>query len=181
MKQRWALVLLGMWLSGSLVVAVVAAQNFFTIDRLLLESQNPEFQAAVARLGRPAARDLLRYLSAELNRLYFQLWNAAQVVVGAIVLALLARRPSAARARFAAAAMFASVLVMTLWLTPEIISLGRTLDFVPREPIPAGLRRFGRLHASYLLLELAKLFVGILTTVWIAHSDTVVSSPAPTE
>ena len=40
----------------------------------------------VQKLGQPAARELLRYLSSELNRLYFQMWNVAQIVLGVAAL-----------------------------------------------------------------------------------------------
>src|SRR6185295_12973172 len=78
MKQRWALVVMGAWL--------MATENFYTIDRLLAGSPDGSFTAAVQQLGQPQARDLLRYLSSELNRLYFQMWNIAQLVLGALVL-----------------------------------------------------------------------------------------------
>src|SRR4029077_16762247 len=59
---------------------------FYTIDRLLAGSPSTPFTALVHQLGPPQARELLRYLSSELNRLYFQLWNVAQLLIGALVL-----------------------------------------------------------------------------------------------
>jgi hypothetical protein len=59
---------------------------------------------------------------------------------------------------------------MTLWLTPEITSLGRSLDFVPRQPPPPGMRRFWILHATYTALELLKLLAGVAVSVWIARA-----------
>ena len=90
LKQRVALVLMGAWLAGTVCTAVVATENFYTIDRLLAASPNAAFSAAVQRLGPPQARELLRYLSSELNRLYFQVWNVAQLAIGLVVLWLLA-------------------------------------------------------------------------------------------
>ena len=72
-KQRLAMFALGVWLAGTILVSVVAAQNFYTIDRLLAESPNATFMSLVERIGRSEARDVLRYLSSELNRLYFRL------------------------------------------------------------------------------------------------------------
>src|SRR6185503_4538755 len=72
-SREWALVVLGAWLMGSICTSVVATQNFYTIDRLLAASPNDHFRSAVGQLGQPQARDLLRYLSSELNRLYFQI------------------------------------------------------------------------------------------------------------
>jgi hypothetical protein len=150
MKRSWALVAIGAWLAGTICMSVIATENFYTIDRLLGGSPNPAFRAAVPQLGQPLARDLLRYLSSELNRLYFQLWNIAQLAIGAVVLWLIARDRAPDRVR---------------WLTPAIVSLGRSLDFVPRDPAPPGMRQFWVLHAAYTSLEMIKLLVG----VWVAY------------
>ena len=107
MKQRWALVVIGVWLMGSICMSVVATENFYTVDRLLAAPSNGPFTAMVQKLGQPAARELLRYLSSELNRLYFQMWNVAQIVLGALALWLVAgskskTRPTPVRAGSAA-------------------------------------------------------------------------------
>src|SRR5438034_5610473 len=100
MKQQWAMFTMGVWIGGSILTAIVAAENFYTIDRLLAGSGSVAFTSAVERLGRPEARELLRYLSSELNRLFFQLWNVAELAIGILVLWLLGRSPSAAKARW---------------------------------------------------------------------------------
>jgi len=173
--REWALLVLGAWLMGSICTSVVATQNFYTIDRLLATSPNSHFRDAVAQLGQPAARDLLRYLSSELNRLYFQLWNGAQLAFGAVVLWLLVRSRRqhpiyAGRAGRAVAAMLVIVVAMAVWLTPAIVALGRSLDFVPRDPAPAGMQRFWVLHAAYTSLEMFKLLIGAVATWWIVRA-----------
>src|SRR5262245_63681358 len=128
---------MGAWIAGSICSSIVATENFYTIDRLLASSPNAAFAHAVQQLGQPQARDLLRYLSSELNRLYFQMWNAAQLALGALALWLVA-----GRARRGVIAMLAIVVLMLAYLTPAIVSLGRSLDFVPRDPSPPGMQRF---------------------------------------
>jgi hypothetical protein len=162
MRPRWAMLVMGMWIAGSLAMLVVATQNFRTVDRLLAASTNATFSSQVKTIGQPAARELLRYLSSELNRLYFQIWNVTQVVLGLIALWLTWR--SAATARWGVVAMLVVVAVMTVWLQPEITAVGRSLDFVPREPPPPALGRFWVLHGVYTALELGKLVVGIVVT-----------------
>jgi hypothetical protein len=44
--------------------------------------------------------------------------------------------------------MLALVAAMLVCLSPQIVSLGRSLDFVPRDPAPPGLRRFWILPPS---------------------------------
>jgi hypothetical protein len=169
MKPRWAMLVMGMWIAGSLAMLVVATQNFRTVDRLLAGSTNPTFSSQVKAIGQPAARELLRYLSSELNRLYFRLWNLTQVVLGLLALWLLWAPGPAARARWGVVAMLVVVALMTFWLQPEITSVGRSLDFVPRDPPPPALGRFWVLHGVYTALELGKLLVGIVVTVLIGR------------
>jgi hypothetical protein len=181
MKQRWALVVMGAWLMGTVWTSIVATENFYTIDRLLGSSPNSSFTIAVEQLGQPQARGLLRYLSSELNRLYFQMWNVAQLVLGVLALWLVvgSRQQAPGFARRAVRgviAMLAIVVAMLVWLTPSIVTLGRGLDFVPRDPAPPGLQRFWVLHATYTSLEMLKLIVGAAVTWWI-----VSSSPAGAE
>ena len=42
---------LAIWMTGTVFVAVVATQNFFTIDRLLAGSPNESFHVAVQTLN----------------------------------------------------------------------------------------------------------------------------------
>src|SRR5262245_18861449 len=147
MKQRCALALVGAWVMGTIAVATVAAENFYTIDRLLAVRSNSAFVQVVDRLGAAEARDLLRYLASELNRLYFQIWGWTQLAIGVAVV-LLMRHTAPARARRGAAAMLAIAAVL-LAMTPMIVRVGRSLDFVPRDPQPQAMRLFWILHGSY--------------------------------
>jgi hypothetical protein len=59
------------------------------------------------------------------------------------------------------------VVAGLVYLTPQIVSLGRSLDFVPRDPAPPGMQRFWILHAAYMSLEMLKLLVGLVVTWWV--------------
>lgn len=165
--------LMGVWVTGSVIVSIVATQNFYTIDRLLANSSSGPFHEAVVRLGEPQARDLLRYSSSELNRLYFQLWNGAQVLIGALVVWLLAGNDAMRRVRLVVLGMLAVVALMIAYLTPQIVFVGRGLDFVPRDPAPPELGWFWILHGAYTSLEMAKLAAGLLAAFWIDRGTPV--------
>lgn len=170
MNTRLALVLVGAWIMGTVAVSVVATENFYTVDRLLSEKSGTGLNAAVERIGQPQTRELLRFLSSELNRLYFRLWNRAQIAIGALTLWIVVRTRQRAVVRWTVTAMFAAVVVLTVWLTPEIVSLGRSLDFVPREPPPPGMSRFWVLHAAYTSLEMLKLAAGVVVAMFLVRS-----------
>src|SRR5262245_28172873 len=167
-RKQWALVALGAWIAGSICTSVVATGNFYTIDRLLAARANPAFASAVDRLGSVEARDLLRYLSSELNRLYFQLWNGAQIVIGAFV--LWATAGSTKLVRRGIIVMLAIVALMLVYLTPSIVTLGRSLDFVPRDPAPPGMSRFWILHAAYTSLAIIKLVLSVIVAAALTKS-----------
>jgi hypothetical protein len=156
------MLLMGCWLTGTLAMAVVATQNFYTIDRLLEAQPNPVFQKDIEKLGADESRQLLRYLSSELNRLYFQYWNLAELVIGIATLWLAVRLPEANAVKWHIVAMLGIVLFLTAVITPQVVSVGRALDFVPRDPPPPGLRTFGLLHAAFTLLDVVKLILGII-------------------
>jgi len=173
----WAMFCLAIWMTGTVFVAIVATQNFFTIDRIIATSPNGAFRVAVQTLdsvetpGHPVARDLLRYLSSELNRLYFQYWNLVQLVVGLLTLRFVVRIRGTSRAKWCVVGMLGIALFVMAVLTPPIVSVGRSLDFVSRESPPlevvTRLRTFGLLHATYTVMTLISLILGILSVVWI--------------
>ena len=112
---------------------------------------------------------MLRYLSSELNRLYFQYWNLAQLPIGVLSLWLVGKGGHATKPKWGIVAMLGIVLFLTALITPRIVSVGRALDFVPRVPPPSGLRTFGLLHATYTVFDGILLILGVLVTVWLVR------------
>ncbi|MGA2593273.1 MAG: hypothetical protein ABSH32_25435, partial [Bryobacteraceae bacterium] len=86
--RRFACFLLGAWLACGLFMAMVATQNFRSVDRLLAKPAAPAAQQ-VARLGRDAARTLLRYQVSEQNRWYFETWGILETAIGVLLLLVL--------------------------------------------------------------------------------------------
>ena len=172
MKRKMAACFLGVWVMGTVCVSVVATQDFYTVDRLLADSDNETFGVMVEQIGRAESRDFLRYLSSELNRLFFQLWNYAQLAIGGVTLWLVLGIPEAPRLRWLVVGMLAVLLFLTVWVTPQILLVGRSLDFLPREPPPPQLGTFGLLHATYTSLEMLKAGAGVVAAVWIVSLRT---------
>ena len=158
---------MAVWLTGTVAMAVVATQDFFTVDRLLQARANPVFASDIDKLGHDATREMLRYLSSELNRLYFQYWNLAQMAVGILALWLVVKVPGADKPKWGIVSMLGIVLFLTVLITPFILSVGRSIDFVPRDPPPPGLRTFGLLHAAYTVFDGLQLILGVLVTNWL--------------
>lgn len=152
---------LGVWIGITLFMWFAAGKSFSTVDRLL-QSQNPQFVSITKALTPADTRELLRNVAAEINRTLFGVYGWAQMVLGAILLALLLRQTP--RDSFAIAitcTMLIFVLILTLVITPQILIVGRRLDFVPRNPAPPEMAHFGMLHGAYTSLDGIKLLAGL--------------------
>ena len=148
-----ALVLTGVWLGALLASWVAATNNFRTVDRVLGEAARPELAQKLQPVPADARRQALRHLASEINRWSFRWWSRAQLVLGLALVALCWARPGAAR--WALAACLLIVLGQLLLVRP-IVDLGRSVDFLPR-PLPSDLgRRFGLLHAAFVVTDLVK-------------------------
>src|SRR5438067_2258100 len=123
--------LLGAWIAGSLFMIMVATQNFRSVDRLLAAPGSAAAQ--VGAMGHDAARTFLRYQVSEQNRWYFQTWEKIQLIL-ATLLYFVAYKGLPERKRFqiVVTLMWLLVAAQQFFITPEIIRLGRLIDFVPQ-------------------------------------------------
>jgi hypothetical protein len=163
--------ILGAWLGGTLFMWFAATRSFRTVDRVLTASR-PEFQQAVQPLGHDQIRVVLRYLASEINRTYFRLYGWVQILLGLILVLLLARQvPRDTVALVLASVTLGLVLSLTLVIQPQIVSLGRSIDCVPRNPAPPAIPRFWMLHGAFTGLDGVKWLAGLALLVrWILRS-----------
>lgn len=169
--QAAAIALLGIWIGWTLFMWFVAGRSFSTVDRVLRDS-NSQFAEAARSMNAEQTREVLRYLASEVNRTIFRAYGWSQIALGAVLLALLWwQTPRDTFSLVLAGGMLVLVLILALIVTPQIISLGRAMDFVPRNPPPPGLRRFWALHGAFTGLDGVKLLAGlVLVGRWIFKS-----------
>jgi hypothetical protein len=154
--RRLVCFLLGAWLGGSFFMTMVATQNFRSVDRLLMNASPTAEQHIKSMGGREEARRFLRYSVSEQNRWYFETWESAQFAIGAAVFLLLLL--ASHEGKFALGMALAPLLVLIVQrflLTPQIVAVGRTLDFASRQAV-AGSRLFWVLHSAYSAVEILK-------------------------
>lgn len=163
--QALAIVILSVWVGWTLFMWFAATRSFRTVDEVL-KSPPSRFSSNVQSLKPEQRREVLRYLASEINRTYFQAYGWGQLVLGTILLILLAwKTPRSGLNPAIAAVMLFIVIILTLGVMPQIISLGRTIDFLPRTPPPPGYQRFWKLHMMFTGLDGAKLLGGIVLMV----------------
>ena len=154
MTRAGALIVIGLWLGLLAASWAMASASFRIVDRLLGPEARPELQARLAPLSPSDRRTILRHVAAESNRWMFRTWTLAEMLLGALLVAASWRLGPVPRALTLVAA--AAVVVQAFGIAPAIAQLGRSLDFVPRPLPPAEGRRFGLLHAGYMLADLVK-------------------------
>jgi hypothetical protein len=163
--QLVVIALLGAWAALTLFMWLAATRSFRTVDRVLTEPR-AEFEVSVKPLGGDQAREVLRYLASEINRTLFKVYSATEIALGVVVLLLLWTQSSRDITNLVlAAVMLALVLILGLVIQPQIVSVGRQIDFLPRSPAPALMPRFWMLHGAFTGLDSVKLLAGLALLV----------------
>jgi hypothetical protein len=160
MRARALLILtLGIWLGASLAVTAVVSYNLAGFGDLFARNPALGEQAGFDPADAVARKQSLLWVHAsELNRVVFGAWNRAQLLLGALALLAALRlalvERAAARAPpwlvfnlVAAALLLATVLHLAV--EPQLVDIGRALDFQPRDPAPPALADIQRLHGRY--------------------------------
>jgi len=152
--HRIAAFLVGCWILGSLFMMFVATQNFRAVDRVLA-TPTAAASPLIQTLGNENSRVLLRQLVADENAFYFESWELAELILGALLAACLLFGTRQQVLAGLAVAMVALAAFQHFKVTPEMIAMARSLE-------PAASRAdFARLHALYGILEAAKLGMAI--------------------
>jgi hypothetical protein len=160
--------ILSAWLILTPVMWFVATKSFSTVDNVL-GTANPQFNEATKGMAEGQTRVVLRHLASEINRSFFWGYGFAQVVLGGVLFLLLWRATPRNTLGFGVVCfMLGLVLILTFVLTPMIVSLGRSIDFVPRNPPPPIMPRFWALHGAFTGLDGVKFLAGLgLLVRWI--------------
>jgi hypothetical protein len=163
--------ILSAWLITTPFMWFAATQSFATVDRIL-RTAKPQFLEATKGMAEGQTRVVLRHLASEINRAYFWGYGLAQAVFGVVLLFLLWRETPRDTLGFGVVcAILGLVLILTLVITPMIASLGRSIDFVSRNPPPPVMPRFWALHGAFTGLDGVKFLAGLgLLIRWILRA-----------
>jgi hypothetical protein len=160
--RRFITFLLGIWLGCSLFMVGIATHNLKSVDALLASPPPPAVKL-IETLGQDSARLLLRHQAAELNRVYFEHWGLAQVLIAGAVLGLiLFATREGKRLVILSAVMLVVVVVMRFILTPDLVNFGRQLDFASKQTVAGEYARFAGVHRAYGFAELIKCGLGLV-------------------
>ena len=157
--RRFATLLLGMWLAGSLLMYAVATTNFHRVDRLLAEP-DPSAGQMVKLLGNSSARMLLRHQVSEINRDLFNNWERVQLILGIVLIVTLLFDTNGEKLYMGLCGLLLLLIIVEHFLlTPHLTAVGRSLDFIPADEPTTERIKFGRFHQAYAVVEALKLVV----------------------
>jgi hypothetical protein len=123
-------------------------------ERVLGPQMRPELAARLSPVPEEDRRLALRHFAGEINRWMFRRFAVAQLALAGLLLVL--AWPTGGFLRALAIAALLTTLVQ-IGLAGPLAAAGRGIEFLPR-PLPPELgRRFGMLHAAYVVADLAKM------------------------
>jgi hypothetical protein len=151
-------------LAGGFFMDLVATGNFRSVDRLLAKPAAPAAKQ-IEKLGPQVARTLLRHQVSEQNRWYFEIWGVVEVAIGAALLLVLLFGSSETNFTLLLALFMLLIAVIQRFaLTPQIVVLGRIIDWVPAgDPSPER-SSFWMMHKAFVGLDLFNCALGLFLT-----------------
>jgi hypothetical protein len=156
--SRFIAVLTGAWIGLLAASWIFASITFGTATALAAPDSRAELREKTSGLSEPDRRIVLRFMASEVNRTMFRRWLWIQIALGAILLVLTARQGGGP----VYVGIAVALMLVQLALAPQILAVGRSIDFLPR-PLPADIgARFGRLHGAYVLVDFAKMLALVL-------------------
>ncbi len=170
-SQVLAVAILSAWIMSTLCMWFAATRSFATVERVMKGDQ-PQFVEITKPLGEASTRMVVRHMASEINRTLFWGYGALQIGFGAILFLLVMRQtPRQTLDIGLVAAMLVLSIILTLVITPMVTSVGRSIDFLPRNPPPPVMPRFWMLHGAFTSLDGVKLLAGVgLLIRWILQS-----------
>lgn len=164
-KQAIMLFIVSLWIGWTLFMWFAATRSFRTAERMWQKPQ-PELAQLLKPLGENASLTALHFVAGEINATDFRAYSEAQIILGIVlVLLLLWQQPRDNTSLVLVGAMLVLVLILALFIAPEIAALGRSLDI---NPSPSQTAKFWTLHGAYTGLDGAKLLAAIVLAVrWI--------------
>ncbi len=182
--RRVGAFLIGGWLLGTFIMFFVTTQSIVNVERIINsppQAVTKEFED----LGSEVIRQILKYESLQLNRHLTEAWEVMQLGIGGALLATSFLTTHRSRVVIVGTLMMLGiVLYMYFSLTPTMVQLERSYDF-----LPAGAAQRERdNHAGFAVwdrvLEILKTGIGAIIAARLLFDrydwkNKLVGTPAP--
>jgi hypothetical protein len=150
-----------MWLAGGFLVTWIESQSVDSGRRLF--DEDAAVIIMLKTIGPNAGRALMMHQVREQNREISVEWEYAQLLLGLFFFAFLLLGTREGKGPLALALfMLLLVVAQRFLLTPEAITLGRSLDFAVKDGAAGDRARLGLVQSVYLAVEIVKWAAGLL-------------------
>jgi hypothetical protein len=154
--RRFTAFILGLWLTGGVLMALITAANSWQADRLV-DHPSPALALQQHMIGPATVRMLFHYQAEEEKRRNYELWEMAQIALGSLFFLFLLFGTEESKVVIGAGLlMLGLTLVQHFFLYPSIASLGRELDFMPPQAPSPWRAQLSVLVSFYGGVEIAK-------------------------
>ena len=166
--RRLITFLLGVWFT---LVILVATVSLTTLQVASNTAKSPPGEPARALfvIGEPMTEQLFRYIASEINRTLFETSGLFEMALVLTIGMTLFLQNYSRPATILAGVLLLGVCASHFLLTPQVVSLGRILDFRPAEMMIAERERLARLQMMYGALAVFRLFCGGAITAILLH------------
>ncbi len=150
----------------------VAIHNIGSVEPILKQSDR-QLQREIKDIGYDRVKTLLRFEAAELNRYYFYNWEWVQLLLAIIATVILLDATGGNKlTMIMMAGIILMLLVQHFLIGPEILELGRGLDFAPTDQMLDERRAFRTFHTYYTSIEAIKfVLIGIISVRMLLHGS----------
>ncbi len=150
----------------------VAIHNIGSVDPILKQSDR-QLQREIKDIGYDRVKTLLRFEAAELNRYFFHKWQWVQLLLAIIVTIVLLDATSANKLTMVLmAGILLMVLVQHFLIEPEMVELGRGLDFAAADQMLDERRAFRTYHTYYSSIEVIKIaMISLISVRMLLHGS----------
>ena len=162
---------LGLWLAGIVMVAYVASLSLRTVDSVMAIPPH-EASKWIDVLGKDKVRTLLLHGSSEVNRSLFEFWGNADLIICVFLLVAMVMTKSGKVMIILTAVLLLLGTASTFLLTPQMVAVGRQLDFRVVFPVPPEIVQFAALERMYFGVSLVRvLLVGTMVAMLLNRSS----------
>jgi len=171
LARRFACMLLGFWLAGSIVMTFVAADSANSASRLLLD-HGPAAGIHIKSMGQEEARIMLAYPVRQQARWWLEEWENLELALGAcFFLFLLFGTREGKLALSVTLGIYAIVLFERFVTLPQMLYLGAQMDFVPVNVVTPDRNELTAVQNAFTGVEIVKALVILgLGVYMIAHT-----------
>ena len=166
--RRLITFLLGIWFALVISISGVSMASLQVAGNTA-KSPPGEPARALFVIGEPMTEQLFRYIASEINRTLFETCGLVELALVLVIGIVLFLQNYSRAATILAGMLLLGVCASHFLLTPQVVSLGRILDFRPAEMMVAERERLTRLNVFYGALTVFRLICGGAITAILLH------------